>query len=393
MALSFLPLAHSLERTAGYYQAMLQGVEVAFSRSPGKLLEDMAALRPTVMLCVPRIFERIFARLTQEAAERGRGSMALWDAAQRIGYSRFERRQGRAGWRPSHLAWPVLERLVARRVRAVFGGRLRFTVSSGAPLSPRIARLFLGCGVDLRQAYALTEAGPMVSCNPGDANEPASVGVALPGVRVRMQQNGELLVNSPGIMQGYWKDPQATRKVIDETGWLHTGDRVAGLERKRLYLSGRFKGIVVMSTGEKVAPMELEKAMLAEPVIGQVLALGEGRPYMAALVVLDPSLRADYLKDLGLDPGDPRACASEALEADLLGRIMERLRDFPRYAQVRRVAVMPQPWTVENGFLTPTRRIRRRRVLDQHAETVTRLYEGHAGVQLTTLARNVRVAG
>lgn len=393
VALSFLPLAHSLERTVGCYQAMLQGVTVAFNRSVDRLMDDMQRVRPTVMLSVPRIFERIHAGLSEEVERRGRRWRALLDATVEVGYSRFERRQGRGSWRPGHLLWPLLDRLVARRVRMLFGGRLRYAVSSGAALSPNVARLFLGCGVDLRQGYALTEAGPMVSCNPGNANEPRSVGIRLPDVRVKMQQNGELLVSSPGVMLGYWQDPEATRKAIDETGWLRTGDKVSGLERNRIYLSGRFKQVVVMSTGEKVSPAELELALVTDPAIGQVMVLGEGRPYVAALVVLAEPERDAYLQALQLDPRDPQVHRSRALEADLLRRSRHRLDGFPRYARIRRVAVMPEPWTVENGMLTPTRKLKRRRVLAENADVVARLYAGHAGAELTDIARNVRVAG
>jgi len=372
--LSFLPLSHTLERTAGYYLPIMTGSSVAYSRSIGQLAEDLTLLRPTVLIAVPRIFERVYGRITAQMQKRPLLPRLLFRAAVRVGWQRFERSQGRAGLRPSLLLWPLLNRLVASKITARLGGRLRIAVSGGAPLSAEIARLFIGLGIPILQGYGLTESSPVVSVNPLEDNDPASVGVPLRGVEVRTGEDDELLVLGPGVMMGYWNNHSATAKIIDGDGWLHTGDQ-ARIENNHIYITGRIKDILVLSNGEKVPPGDMELAIALDPLVSQVMVLGEGRPYLSALVVVDADHWPALAQDCGLDPMARESLEHHRVTAAVLHRIKAMLKQFPGYAKVRRVTLLLEPWTVENGLLTPTLKIKRAQVLKHHKAAVEAMYQ------------------
>lgn len=389
--LSFLPLAHAFERVTGYYHGMLAGSTMAFNRSVPQLQEDLLAIRPTILISVPRIFERIYGRIRNEldsSAGTGRG---LFQLAVEVGWSRFLYRQGRGTWHSRHILWPMLEQLVARKVVDRFGGRLRVAISGGAALSPQLARTFIGLGIPLLQGYGLTEAGPVVSSNRLEDNEPASVGVPIDGVSVKVAATNELLVKGPGVMLGYWQDEASTRNAIDSGGWLHTGDKVSRLDQKRIYLTGRLKEIIVMSNGEKASPSDIESTLRALPLIDQVIVVGEARPYLSALVVCDADALEHLMQDLQLVPGPSESYADPALEGALLQSFTQALQDFPRYSQIRRVAVLRQPWTVESGLLNVSLKVKRKLVGKRFATEIARLYEGHFHVEKTDFSQNVDV--
>lgn len=372
--LSFLPLSHTLERTAGSILPIMAGAAVAFARSIPQLAEDLKTVRPTALFAVPRIFERIHARLSETLEQGPPTRKRLFEQAVAIGWQSFEHAQGRAEWHPELLMAPFLDRLVGAKVRARLGGRLRVAVCGGAPLSPEIARVFIGLGVPLVQGYGLTETSPVISVNRLEDNRPASVGELLPGIEARIGPDDELLVRTPGAMQGYWNQPRATAAVLGRDGWLHTGDR-ARLDEGHLYITGRLKEILVLDNGEKIAPADLEMAIAADPLIEQILIVGEGMPYLSALVVLDPRQRRTFERDLGI-PDGPRSDASTArLEQGLLDRIEERLAAFPSYARVRRLAILDRPWSVEEGLITPTMKLKRSRILRQYRQEIARCYE------------------
>lgn len=374
--LSFLPLSHMLERTAGYYLPMMAGASVAFARSVAQLAEDLPVVRPTVLISVPRIYERVHARLGAQMAERSGIARALFNSAVAIGWARFEQAQGRGGWRPSFLLWPLLHKLVAAKVLARLGGRIRIAVCGGAPLSTEVARVFIGLGLPVVQGYGMTELSPVVSGNNIADNDPASVGRPLRDVELRLGEHGELHVRSPGMMSGYLNDPESTAKAIDGDGWLHTGDK-ADIRNGRLYITGRLKDIIVLSNGEKLPPDDMEMAIARDPLFDQVMVVGEGKPYLAALVVVNPEQWPGIAKSHKLDPKDPDALMNSRVQDEICKRIGAMMREFPGYAQVRRCALTLEPWTVENGLLTPTLKLRRAQVIEKLRADVARLYAGH----------------
>lgn len=414
--LSFLPLSHTLERTAGYYLPIAAGACVAFARSVPRLMEDLVAVRPTVLVSVPRIYERVYAGI-QEATDRRFAGRALLALAVRAGWARFARAQAgdaraqandtrahgsarpetgdararsggaqgrgeraRASLFPDSLLLrclePALDRWVGARVRARFGGRLRAAVTGGAPMLSEVARTFLALGVPLLQGYGLTESAPVVACNTPADNHPESVGRPLPGVQARIAERDELLVRGPSVMLGYWQRPRDTAEAIDAEGWLHTGDQ-ASIVDGRILIKGRIKDIIVTSTGEKIAPLDLETAIAGDGAFDQVMVVGEGRPYIAALGVLNRARWEEQARKLGLDPADSESLRSSAAREWALARIAEAVRSFPAYARPRAVYLTTEPWTVDAGLITPTLKPKRPALQSRFAEAIAELYRGH----------------
>ncbi|MDQ1313922.1 MAG: long-chain acyl-CoA synthetase [Pseudomonadota bacterium] len=372
--LSFLPLSHTLERTAGYYLPMLLGAEVAYARSIAQLAQDLRDIRPTVLISVPRIYELVYGRIQGGLAKKGPLAAKIFNLAVRVGWRRFERQQGRAGWHPELLLWPMLRKRVALPIMHKLGGRLKVAISGGAALSPDIARVFIGLGVPIYQGYGLTEAGPVVSVNRPHSSRPASIGKPLPGVEVKIGDDDELLTRSRCVMRGYWKDEAATRAMIDADGWLHTGDQASVDAQGYITLVGRIKDIIVLSNGEKVSPSEMESSILLDPLFEQVMIVGEGRPYLAALIVLNEEHWPVFAAGFDVDPTHPAALSDPGVLKALTRRVAGHLGAFPGYAQIRRVHPELKPWTVDDGLLTPTLKVKRNQVLGRYKDAVEAMY-------------------
>jgi len=375
--LSFLPLSHTLERTGGYYLTVMCGAQVAFARSVQHLAEDLQTIRPTILISVPRIYERVYGAIKQKLAEGPAGRRKLFEFAVEVGWARFEHSQGRAPWQASFLLWPVLKKLVASKVMARLGGRLRLSVSGGAALSPEISRLFIGLGLPVLQGYGLTETSPVVSANRVEDNVPASIGKPIPGVQVKIGERDALLVKGPNVMLGYWNNAEATKAMFTPDGWLNTGDTARLDSEGRIYITGRLKEIIVMSNGEKVPPVDMEAAIMRDPLFEQVMVLGEGKPYLSVFAVLNKEQWAKVAAEKGIDPASEAAMRGSKAEKIALERIQAQIKQFPGYAQVYRVAILPQPWTIENGLLTPTMKVKRAKVVEAHQGTFDSLYTGH----------------
>ncbi|MFH0340650.1 MAG: AMP-dependent synthetase/ligase [Chromatiales bacterium] len=360
--LSFLPLAHTFERTVGYYLPVMAGALVTYARSPRQLVDDLPEVRPTILLVVPRVLEKLHAGL-QSKLERSTTLRILFELTTRIGWQRFRYLQGRENWRWLLLLWPLLDRLVAHRIRAGLGcDRLRIVSCGAAPLETRLAIVFIGLGFPISNGYGLTEASPVVSANALTDNDPFSVGTPLEYVEARIGDKDELLVKSPGVMLGYWGDPERTAMAVDREGWLHTGDQ-ARINGHHIYITGRIKEIIVMANGEKVAPESMERALTLDPLFEQVMVTGEGQAYLSASVVLNREHWSKFARELGFDPNDPATLDQAQIQTTILDRIALRLHALPGYAKVRSVTLSLEPWTVENGLLTPTLKVRRNQVL------------------------------
>ena len=374
--LSFLPLSHTFERTVGYYIPMRMGSTIAYARSIPQLGEDLLTIRPTLLISVPRIYERVYNKIQAGLSEKSPLATKLFNLAVDVGWARFEHRQGRGGWKPSFLLWPLLNKLVAGKIMAKLGGRMRIAASGGAPLPPTVAKVFIGLGLNLVQGYGLTETSPIITGNPPDNNDPASVGIPMTDIEVRIGENDELLTRSESVMLGYWENPEATREVIDGDGWFHTGDK-ARIENNHVYITGRLKEILVLANGEKLPPADMEMAIALDPLFEQVMVIGDNRPYLSAVLVLNREQWTGYAKSLGLDPGDPASLGQESLEQAICEKLHGLLSGFPGYAQVRRVTSTLDPWTVDNGLITPTLKLKRNRVMEHYAQNINGMYEGH----------------
>jgi long-chain acyl-CoA synthetase len=333
------------ERTGGYYFPLSIGAKVVYARGVAHIAEDLASQAPTLMFAVPRIFEKFKARIDHTLSD---SPVKRWLFAQ-CAERGWRLASGSAGTLDAW-ATPALRALVAKPVLARLGGRLRLTVVGGAALDPDLARAFIALGLPMLQGYGMTEASPVIAVNRDDDNDPDSVGPPLPGVEVKLGDGGELLARGGNVMLGYWRNDEATRASIDADGWLHTGD-IAEIRDNRVYLRGRLKDIVVMSNGEKVPPHDVESALLRDPVFEQVMVVGEGRPFLTLLAVT----RVD----------DEKA---------LIARANEHLEAFPRWARIRRVIATREPWSIDNGLLTATLKLKRPLVLARFREAIDAIY-------------------
>ena len=347
--LSLLPLSHMFERTGGYYLPLAIGAKVTYARSISQLAEDLAGERPTVMFAVPRVFEKFAARLN-EALAKSPAKKRFFDLVVAAGGRALRREAGLA----DRIVLALLRDRVARPVLARLGGRMRFAVLGGAPLDPAIAWLFLGLGLPVLQGYGMTEASPVISVNRPQGNVPESVGMPLDNVEVRIAADGELLARGPSIMKGYWNNPEASAKSLDREGWLHTGD-LAEIRDGRIFIRGRLKDVLVLSNGEKLPPQDVELAILGDGVFEQGILIGEGRSFLTLVAV-----------------------TRETDERSLIRRANDRLKEFPGYIRVRRVVATREPWTVENGLLTPTLKVKRDRVQGKFSAEIERAYAAGA---------------
>ena len=375
--LSFLPLSHTFERTVGYYLSVMAGAKVAFARSVAQLSGDMHIIRPTILISVPRIYERVYSAVRTRLDESSALARRLFELTVDVGWARFLHGQGRGPWRASFLLWPLLQKLVAQKVLDHLGGRLRIALSGGAALPPEISRVFIGLGLPVIQGYGLTETSPVISGNYLHNNFPDSVGQPIRDVQVKLGEQNALLVKGPNVMLGYWNNPEATRAIIDADGWLNTGDVVRISETGHIYITGRTKHIIVMSNGEKVPPGDMEIALLQDPLFDQVMVFGEAHSYLVALAVVNAEAWQQFAKEIGVRADMPEALTDSRVEGKVLERIAHNLRGFPGYAHVRRVLLLREPWGMENGLLTPTLKLKRNKVAQQFAGEIKQLYERH----------------
>jgi long-chain acyl-CoA synthetase len=366
--LSFLPLSHTLERTVGYYLAMVAGASTAYARSIPQLSEDLQIIQPTILVSVPRIFERVYAKIQEKLASDSAVANKLFHLTVETGWKKFEYQQGRQAWSSELLLWPLLNKLVASKIQKKLGGRLRIAVSGGAPLSEEIAKVFIGLGVPILQGYGLTETSPIISANTHENNIPSSVGIPFPDVEIKVTDQGELLCRAPNVMLGYWNNRTATAEAIDEQGWFHTGD-IAKIESGHIFITGRLKEIIVLANGEKVPPADMEMCISMDSLFDQVLIIGEGKPYLCALIHLNTA----HEEASKYDPEN----LSEEQEKRLLERVNKQLDNFPGYAKIVRLLLTKKPWSVESGLMTPTLKLRRNKIISEYEDDLKQLFIGH----------------
>ena len=375
MFLSFLPLSHMFERTVGYYMPMIIGAKVAYARSIEKLGEDLLTISPTVLVTVPRIFERVYNKIHDQLSKKSPIAQGLFKLAVEVGWHRFLVQQKRQAWHPKLLLWPVLNKLVASKIIAKLGGKLEISVSGGAALAPEIAKTFIGLGLTITQGYGLTETSPIVSTNQLDDNDPFSVGQTLGDVNVKLGENDELLVKGPTVMLGYWGNEEATKEVIDANGWFHTGDK-AKIENDHIYITGRLKEIIVLSNGEKVPPSDIELAISTDPLFEQVIVIGEAKPFLTAIITMEEATWQSFATSQSVAT-DESSLKLKQIKSIFLDRINKQLASFPGYAKIIRAHIVLKPWVIEDGLITPTLKLKRAKIFEKYDKEIAKLYEGH----------------
>jgi len=344
--LSYLPLAHSYEHTVGQFFLLSIGSEIVYARGVEHLAADLLTVRPTILTAVPRVLEVIRARILAQIGRDTPLRQRLFGWALAIGLKRLD---ATALTLRERLVDPILDRLVRAKVRARFGGRLIAAMSGGARLEPEVGRFFLALGIPIMQGYGQTEAGPVISANPPERIRIDTVGPALAGVTLRIAADGEILVRGDLVMDGYWNRPADTEAAIRD-GWLHTGD-IGTLDDGYLRITDRKKDMIVLSGGENVSPAKIEGMLMQEPSIAQAVVAGDGRSGLSALIV-----PADGVDDVAV--------------ALAVNRTNHRLSVTER---IRKHAIVPG-FTMENGLLTPSQKIRRAAVLQANAANLARLH-------------------
>lgn len=376
---SFLPLSHTFERTTTYYTAMGFGNRVAFNRNIGLLADDLKVIRPTIMMSVPRIYEKVYDKIQDALVKKPAFVQKLFHTAVDVGYRRFCRENGlpvQGGFLSlfDPLIAGFLDKKVGVGIRSIFGGRPRIFISGGAAFNPEVSRTFLGLGINILQGYGMTETAPIMSVNKVGDNHPQTVGPALGNIEVRVGDNDELQMRGPSLMNGYWNRPADTRAVFTEDGWLRTGDQADIFSDGHIRIKGRIKEIIVTSTGEKVPPADLEQALESDHLVSQAMVVGENRPYIAALVVLNAQEWKKLASELKLDADDPLSLDTRAARQAVLRRVKAAAAGFPNYAVPRQVRLFLEPWSIENGLMTPTLKLKRGPMRIRFADAIESLY-------------------
>lgn len=377
VALSFLPLSHAFERTV-VYSHLADGVQVFFAESMDTLPRDLPRTSPTLLTAVPRVFEKMHARITEAAASGSAVKRWLFDWAVRTGLSRVEREQqirgaAIAGEGPG-LMDRLADRLVYSKIRARTGGRLRCIVSGSAPLPVNIAKFFAAVNMPILEGYGLTETAPVLTVNRQGALRIGTVGQALHNVELRIAEDGEILARGPNIMPGYWNRPDDTAAVLSN-GWLHTGDVGELSADGYLAITDRKKDLIVTSGGKKVAPQPLEARLKASPLVAEAIVIGDGRRFPSALFVPNFPALQTRLTALGRASGSPEAlCDREDVRA-LFQEIVTSLNgELAQYEQIKKIALLPAEFSIQGGELTPTLKVRRRVIEERWGSVIERIY-------------------
>jgi long-chain acyl-CoA synthetase len=370
--LSYLPLCHSYERMAGYYLAFSVGATTYFAESIETVAENLQEVRPTVATSVPRLFERIKMRVEHTASRGGAIRKAVFDWA--IDQGRAWQEGDRSLLRKAMCA--LADKLVFSKIRDRTGGRLRFFVSGGAALNVDVGGFFNVVGIPILEGYGLTETSPVLAVNRIGDQTLGTVGPPLPNVEIRIAPDGEICARGPNVMKGYWNNPAATSEIIDADGWLHTGD-IGELDNAgRLRITDRKKHLIVSSGGKNIAPGPIEQEVLTSPLIDQIMLVGDGRDFCTALIVLDDEALKERFRTLGSVVSD---VVSERHSNETKRLITAELsaiqKNRSKFERIRRFAILDEPFTVDNGLMTPTLKVRRKAVEARWHDVIETMYK------------------
>ncbi len=369
--LCFLPLSHSYEHTAGEIFPISIGAQIYYAEGVEQLLTNLAEARPTIMTAVPRLYEIMHQRIRRGVEKQGGLKARLFALAEGLGRKRYS--DPRSLGPLERIEDMLVERLVRDKVRARFGGRLKAMVSGGAALNEDIGIFFTALGLNILQGYGQTEASPVISCNSLHKVKMDTVGKPLKGVEVKIADDGEILVRGELVMNGYWRDEEATANTVRD-GWLHTGD-IGELDSDGyLKITDRKKDIIVFSGGDNVSPARIESFLTLQPELSQAMVYGDKRPHLVAILVPDE----EFLRDWAKRQGKPAKLAELSREPALLsalGPVVDRVnKELSPLEKVRRFAIASEPFSVDNHMMTPTMKIRRHKIKEAYREVLDGLY-------------------
>jgi long-chain acyl-CoA synthetase len=374
--LSFLPLCHSFERMAGYYTAMACGATVAYAESVETVRDNLLEVRPTIVTTVPRLFERIHSRIMKQVDSSPPLRQKIFHWAVRVGkeYARARRR----GSIPAslNLQRALAAKLVYSKLHQRTGGRIRFFVSGGAALPKELGEFFEAVGIIIIEGYGLTETSPVLTVNRLDDYKFGTVGKPIPGVEIKIAEDGEILAKGPNIMKGYYNNPEATAEAIDADGWFHTGDIGQFDEQGHLMITDRKKHLFVSSGGKNIAPQPIENLFLTSKYIDQFVLIGDGRMFLTALIVPEYENLKEYAKSIGISFSKDTDLVQAAEIRQLYEKEIQAIqKELPSFERVRRFELLPEPLTVEKGEITPTMKVRRKVVEQKYSDLIERMYQ------------------
>ena len=376
VCLSFLPLSHSLERMGGYYTSLYNGVTIYHARSIDTLLEDIGEVRPHFMVSVPRLYEKFHAGVLANIEKEPPLKQKIFKWAVGVG-SKVSELTVKHERIPLLLKakYGIANKLVFSKIYEMMGGRLRFFVSGGAPLAKEIAEFFHSLGILILEGYGLTETSPVLTVNRLDDFRFGSVGRPIPGVEIKIAEDGEILAKGPNVMKGYYNKPQETAEALDEEGWFHTGDIGRIDEDGFLYITDRKKDLIVTAGGKNIAPQNIENTLKMDKFIEQVCAIGDRRKYVSALIVPNFEELEAWAKEQGIDTSDRNKLVTDERVISLYRkRIDDALKHFDRHERVQTFALLPEEMTEASGLLTPTLKVKRKEVASVYADIIEKLY-------------------
>lgn len=372
--LSVLPMSHIFERTGEYY-GLCNGATIYYAEDIAKMVANLEEVQPTVMFAVPRLFEKMYSRITTKLSQGSAVKKAIGNWAIRTGEAvSGRRRNGRHRWRDS-ISLALADKLVYSKIKSLFGKRFKWFICGGAPLAPDIGRFFDAIGVTILEGYGLTEASPVISGNLWNANRYATVGPPLQNVEVKIAADGEILARGPSIMQGYFKDEAATAAALDDDGWLHTGDIGMFDDQNYLHITDRKKNIIVTAGGKNVVPLALENALAMDDYIEQVVVVGDQRKFVSALIVPSFDKLSAWARNLEIQYSEyEELVRNSQVMAHFKEIIHHKMEPFARFEQVKKFVLLHQPFTIEDGTLTPKLSIKRKIVETRYADLIEALY-------------------
>jgi long-chain acyl-CoA synthetase len=377
--LSFLPLCHVFERTAGHNLMLHAGATIAYAESVERVADNMVEVRPQIMSSVPRLYEKMYGRVHEKVAKDPKWRQAVFRWALAVGRAGFQARVARRSPGPLlRLKLALAERLVFAKIKQRTGGRLEIFISGGAPLSREIAEFFGAADILICEGYGLTETSPVITCNRPHRLRPGSVGQPIEGVEVKIAEDGEILTRGPHIMKGYYKKPEATREAIDPEGFFHTGD-IGHLDPEGfLVITDRKKDLIATSGGKKIAPQPIENRLKANRFFSEVVMIGNRRNFAAALVVPNFELLLGWAKEHGIDGTREELVKKPEVVAYYLQLVREMTDDLAQFEKIKKVALLPKDFSQAAGELTPTFKVKRRVVEERYKELIDDLYRGAA---------------
>ena len=373
--LSFLPLSHVFERTCGYYCLIAKGATINYAESMDTIADNIKEISPTVVISVPRLFEKMLGKIKDKVASAPAIRQKLFAWALNVGGRITDPNSKETGSLWLQIQFKLADKLVFSKLQLVFGGRIRYFISGGAALNKDVASFFRTIGIKVVEGYGLTETSPVIAVNPPSGIRLGTVGKVLPNIEMKIEEDGELCVRGPSISKGYFNNFEATKESFDSDGWFHTGDIIELSDDGYITIVDRKKDLIVMSNGKNVAPQTIESKLVGDDYVGQITVVGNNRKFMAALIVPNFDKLKRFATDQGISNDDnAKLVANPKVQALYQQRIDEHMKDFARFEQIKKFTLLAEEFSEKGGELTPSLKIKRKVIDKKYADLIEKMY-------------------